>query len=679
MRQITHAISDIDSLERVLSSAEICSGAAQALSILVQVYTAQVDPSWIHLVANTIAKNLAAAVVVGATSVAEIVDGSTLASQTAVGFTFFKATRISAIAMDCRSGDEHFIGQQISQRIDQVGADISGVLLLATTCSINATHLLGGLKNPGTHYPIFGGGAGEFASTNNSLIFSGSDCFNSGVVAVVLCGTTLHIESRTYLGWQALSKEMTVTEADGLWVKTVDGKPAFETYRSYLDISNDENFFLKALAFPFLLERDHTVLARAPVSVDADGSLRFSADVNVGEKFRIGYGDPDMIVDGAANTHQLMRGFEPEVIFLYSCNCRRLLMEQEVELELSPFQKIAPTFGIYTHGEFHGQGSKLQHLNLAMVAVGLREGPPHQSNIPQTDETPLNTEIDPQAVQHALQRAIHVSRKSSFIGAVTTELEEVNREFMLLITEREKVERMKSEFISVVSHELRTPLTAIFGSLDVLAGDLKGKLPEQAKVLVDIAHKSSQRLILLVNDILDMDKIEVGKMEFDMRPVNIIPLLEQALQGNRAFGEKFNVSYGIESALSEAMIKADSNRLLQVFANLLSNAAKFSPVGGKVLVAVSRVGERIRVEVKDNGIGIPDEFNDRIFQKFFQVDSANTRKKGGTGLGLSITKSLVEQMGGSIGFASQPNVLTTFFVEFQSWHGNAVSATNRKS
>lgn len=236
------------------------------------------------------------------------------------------------------------------------------------------------------------------------------------------------------------------------------------------------------------------------------------------------------------------------------------------------------------------------------------------------------------------------------------------------ITESQKMNRMKSEFISTVSHELRTPLTSIRGSLGLVAGGVSGELPAQAKMLVDIAYKNSERLILLVNDILDMEKIESGKMEFQLKPVELMPLLHQALESNRAYGEQYKVSYELENELPGVMLNVDANRLMQVLANLLSNAAKFSPAEGKVAVAVVPVGNRIRIEVKDHGSGIPVEFQDRIFQKFAQADSSDTRKKGGTGLGLSITKAIVEQMGGSIGFESVPDILTTFFIEFTVWN-----------
>ncbi|CAH1073840.1 Histidine kinase [Candidatus Nitrotoga sp. 1052] len=241
------------------------------------------------------------------------------------------------------------------------------------------------------------------------------------------------------------------------------------------------------------------------------------------------------------------------------------------------------------------------------------------------------------------------------------------------ITERKNIERMKSELISTVSHELRTPLTSIRGALGLIVGGVAGELPPQAKMLVDIAHKNSERLILLVNDILDMEKIEAGKMELQFKPVELMPLLHQALEANCAYGRQFNVSYELENDLPGIMVNVDANRLMQVLTNLLSNAAKFSSAGDKVTVAVIVSGKQVRVAVKDQGSGISEQFRSQIFQKFAQGDSSDTRKKGGTGLGLSITRAIVEKMGGNIGFSSEPNVLTTFFIEFPIWEETVVT------
>ncbi len=231
------------------------------------------------------------------------------------------------------------------------------------------------------------------------------------------------------------------------------------------------------------------------------------------------------------------------------------------------------------------------------------------------------------------------------------------------LTERRKIDKMKSEFISTVSHELRTPLTSIRGSLGLVRGGVAGELPEQAKSMIEIAYNNSERLVRLINDILDMEKIESGKMHFDFKPLDLMPLVEQAIEANRAYGEQHQVRFVLGERLPDAKVNVDADRLAQVLANFLSNAAKYSHAGEAVEVAVKAAGELVRVEVSDHGSGIPEEFRSRIFQKFSQADSSDTKQKGGTGLGLSISKAIVEKMGGIIGFDSTPERGTTFFFE----------------
>jgi PAS domain S-box-containing protein len=232
-------------------------------------------------------------------------------------------------------------------------------------------------------------------------------------------------------------------------------------------------------------------------------------------------------------------------------------------------------------------------------------------------------------------------------------------------TERKKIDRMKNEFVSTVSHELRTPLTSILGSLGLIIGGAVGELPEQAKDLVRIAHNNSERLVRLINDILDIEKIESGKMRFEFRPYRVRPLLEQALEANRGYGEQLGVRFEVQGEIPDSVVRLDSDRFMQVMSNLLSNAAKFSPSPGIVEVAATRVEGTVRICVTDHGPGIPEDFRSKIFGKFCQADSSDSRQKGGTGLGLSIAKAIVEKHGGHIGFDTQIGVGTTFHVSFR--------------
>lgn len=230
------------------------------------------------------------------------------------------------------------------------------------------------------------------------------------------------------------------------------------------------------------------------------------------------------------------------------------------------------------------------------------------------------------------------------------------------VDERKKMERIKDDFISMVSHELRTPLTSIRGSLGLLTGGAAGELPDQARSLLDIAANNCERLVRLTNDILDMEKIESGKMPFHPGPVDLVPLVEQAILSNRAYAHGFGVEIRLVEAVP-ARVLADPDRLHQVLTNLLSNAARHSPRGASVEIRVQRDGGRSRVSVTDRGTGIPPEFQPRVFEKFAQADSRWRRHEGSTGLGLSISRAIIERHGGRIWFETEVGAGTTFSFE----------------
>jgi PAS domain S-box-containing protein len=231
------------------------------------------------------------------------------------------------------------------------------------------------------------------------------------------------------------------------------------------------------------------------------------------------------------------------------------------------------------------------------------------------------------------------------------------------ITERKKIEQMKNEFISTVSHELRTPLTSIRGSLGLLVAGAVGEIPRRAQSLLTIANNNCERLVRLINDILDVEKIESGNMRFDLAHQGILPLVEQAIQSTQAFGAQHQVRFVLDPASTDVDVSVDADRLTQVIVNLLSNAAKFSTAGTEVRLSIDRNEDFVRVSVRDQGPGIGKEFQSRIFQKFAQADASDTRKKGGTGLGLSISRAIIEKHRGRIGFVTDEGAGTEFFFE----------------
>ncbi|MGA6097866.1 PAS domain S-box protein [Stutzerimonas marianensis] len=231
------------------------------------------------------------------------------------------------------------------------------------------------------------------------------------------------------------------------------------------------------------------------------------------------------------------------------------------------------------------------------------------------------------------------------------------------ITERKQIEIIQRDFVSTVSHELRTPLTSITASLGLICGGVMGEVPAELEELLDIAHQNSKRLSALIDDLLDIDKLYAGKMRFELEEQPLRPLLEQAVRSNQGYADSYQVSLLLGDC-PEVMIKVDTMRLQQVLSNLLSNAAKFSPTGETIeLWAEARGDGHVRVSVRDKGPGISEAFRERIFSKFAQADSSDTRQQGGTGLGLAISKELIEHMDGRIGFDSSPGAGACFWFE----------------
>lgn len=231
------------------------------------------------------------------------------------------------------------------------------------------------------------------------------------------------------------------------------------------------------------------------------------------------------------------------------------------------------------------------------------------------------------------------------------------------VSERKQVERLKQGFVSVVSHELRTPLTSMHGSLGLLAGRLADELPSRSRELVEVAHRNSERLVRLVNDIVDVQRIGVGGVRLALGPVEVDPLLVRAIEQHRDAAARAGVTLRLIGRTGGAKVEADAERLAQVMDHLLSNAVKFSRDGGQVDVVAHRTEGRVQVAVRDRGAGVPASFRARIFDAFSLADTSSRRPTEGSGLGLNLARALIEQMRGRLDFRSEVGAGSTFFFE----------------
>ncbi|MDH3655381.1 MAG: response regulator [Myxococcales bacterium] len=231
------------------------------------------------------------------------------------------------------------------------------------------------------------------------------------------------------------------------------------------------------------------------------------------------------------------------------------------------------------------------------------------------------------------------------------------------IAERKRVDQLKSEFVSTVSHELRTPLTSIRGALGLVAGGRVGKISNEAQEMVNIALNNSGRLVRLINDILDVEKIQSGKLDFEIQRLDLSGVIKDAIAANDGYALEHDSRIVLVSEPEPVLVYADSDRLAQVFANLISNAVKFSPAGEAVDIRTQVTADRVRVDVRDRGPGVPEKFQNRLFQRFAQADASDSRQNTGTGLGLSISKAIVERMSGTIGYQPAEGGGSRFYFE----------------
>ncbi|MHA7875170.1 PAS domain S-box protein [Roseivivax sp.] len=231
------------------------------------------------------------------------------------------------------------------------------------------------------------------------------------------------------------------------------------------------------------------------------------------------------------------------------------------------------------------------------------------------------------------------------------------------IRERHALARAKLSSVSVVSHELRTPLTAISGAIKMLRGRFEQDMSREAAGVVEIAERNCDRLLFIVNDILDVEKIEAGKMAFDKKHIDLNGLVNEAVTTLQTYASGLNVRIALESDCDNAMVEADQARLMQVMSNLVSNAAKYSSSGDVVTVSLADNGNCWRVAVRDSGPGISRENQKKLFDTFAQISAADGKKRLGTGLGLAITRRILDNHQARIAVQSEIGKGSTFYFD----------------
>ena len=438
MKLLPFCVESLDQLEDCLQEFHMhCP--KKYKSILAYVFSSNNNPKDIRTVVQTIHEKVPRAKVAGCTSSGEILHGRLKLNTILLSFLVFDAADVEVMMFECQNMS---MAESATYFLKHISGfeDLRGVGLLSTIETLDhIREFTDRLEEIPKHVVIYGGSADAYVPESKdskekihegySCIFDGENITDTGLIAIIFRGNQLNMHVNSYLGWKPLGMESVITEMRGYAdLCTLNHEPAAETYKKYLGISAGPDFFETIIPFPMIMERDGKDIARIPSFCYEDGVVRFSGDMEVGEKVRLGYGDPNAMLCEARESLQCLREFAPEAILLFSCIARRMYLHNDVNIELPSYQEIAPTAGFYTHGEmerFHSY-SKVHLLNGALVSIAFREG-----DIPENHCIEVSPDIiQRQEVQD--KRVTLVKGLANFVTVISQELAEANAELSRL-------------------------------------------------------------------------------------------------------------------------------------------------------------------------------------------------------------------------------------------------------
>jgi diguanylate cyclase (GGDEF)-like protein len=428
MEQIASFFDTLVDLDELLSCPVLRSKIARSRSVLAQVFVSRSgDTAWAQAVAARVAALGSRVVVVGASTSGEICGGRVRSASNVLSLLLFSSAEVCAVAHAGSPGGEAALAGRIAAGIAcACDAPLKGVLLLSTSGTVDASVLLRELHARAPGLPLFGAGAGDGLEQGRTVVLCGPQVLEAGCVVVGLYGHELELMRRTYLGWEPMGKRMRATRADGHVIRTIDDQPAMDVYRHYLGIEGNDRLFFNAMEFPLLIERDGQLLARVPNKARPDGAIEFLGDVREGEELRFGYAHMDGILERARGTQAVVKAFAPQAILFYSCVCRYFVMQQDVELELRPYEAMAPTAGFFTFGEFCDLGDSSPMMTTTLLLVAMREGA-GQGGAASARAADASA---PDLCESSHSRIL--SRFQHFVRAIAGDLERANAELLAL-------------------------------------------------------------------------------------------------------------------------------------------------------------------------------------------------------------------------------------------------------
>lgn len=401
-------------------------------TVLIQIFVGVVDKKFIENLIGEILSILPNAEIIGATTDGEIYKNEITTQKTVISFTVFEKTKIKSKLLVKNNNDEYKLGVDLVHGL--VEEDTKIVILFAEVRSINGFELIRGIESVNNKVVICGGKAGNDGNVEETLVFTKEGICTMGVAAISLTGKELNVLLEHNLGWSAIGKYMTVTEAINNRVHTIDGVKALEVYKKYLGDDVAKGLPMSANEFPLIVKENEIEMARVAGKCYEDGSLYFYGDIKTNDKVQFGYTNINILNEKAAKIANKLKKKKIEAIFVYSCSVRRNIMQDQMNFEIEPLNDIAPTFGFFTYGEFYNANGKNRLLNLTMTILAISEGEQELCD----DELKTEQETNVNSVFQGKEFRT-IKAFTNLVNQATSELQQINE---ALIKQKQKIEQM---------------------------------------------------------------------------------------------------------------------------------------------------------------------------------------------------------------------------------------------
>ncbi len=420
MKQVWFIYQEKEEFTQKLLEFKKADGAGSTGKRLFQIYSEVLEPEAIREVTDLIEEHFPDAPYIGCSTSGNIIDCE-LAGDITVVCTDFElpTTRFEIFQYDMAELGVDEITAQIVEET-QKNPWVKAIEMYFTIPEGSTTRFCDGLKEIREDIQIFGGVScsNDITSDDSCVLTKAYGFSETSIVIVFYGGEDYHVDSIKVTGWKPLGREFHVTKSKGSVLQELDGIPAYDIYRKYLNINNDENFFYNTLEFPLFYEHNDTTILRTPVSSNEDGSINMTSDMDIGSVVRISYGDPGTIVESIREDSRKLAQFAPDVMHIFSCAARRTFWSnREPTYEIEPLYDISPSCGFFSHGEFLRTKGSLNQHNVTLVIAAMREG-----------EKKATAELSETQDRDTMSRVPLVSRLATFISVTSLELENKNRQ-----------------------------------------------------------------------------------------------------------------------------------------------------------------------------------------------------------------------------------------------------------